>query len=423
MRIAINGMFWSQPTTGSGQYLHGLLKGLARLAPQHEYVLLLPSNDKQRTTDEDTEIGRSGEGETGRCGDRKTWRRKTQEARRRTTDDGRQTTDHEQLTTIRVPTPFDDRHEHFARLWFEQIGVPAAAARIGADLLHVPYAAPPLRSSVPVVATVHDIIWWVLPEYRGAPAAQAYFHLVAHAIRRTNHILADSEHSRRDIIAHLGCKPEQVTTVLLAADDQYHPINQAQAAAYVAERYDLRPPFIYNVSGVDVRKNTATLVCAFARMVRAGGPTATLALAGRPPNRRSPLFPDLDALIDELGIRQHVRRIDAPREDNPWLYAAATAFAWPSRYEGFGLPPLEAMACGTPTVVANASSLPEVVGDAALLIAPDDEPGWTQALWRLLADDRLRADLHRRGIERARQFSYERVAQETLAVYRRVVRR
>jgi glycosyltransferase involved in cell wall biosynthesis len=407
MRIAINGTFWPQPTTGSGQYLHGLIRGLLRLAPQHEYVLLVPTNDRVQ-----------GSGVRGQRANHET---PTADDGRRATDDEQLTTNHRQLTTCHIPTPFDGRHENVAKLWFEQIGVPSAAARLGADLLHVPYAAPPLHSSAPVVATVHDIIWWVLPEYRGAPVARAYFRLVARAIRRTKHILADSEHSRHDIITHLGCAPEQVTTVLLAADEQYKQIDQAQAEAYVAERYGLHPPYIYNVSGLDVRKNTATLVRAFARMLRAGGPTATLALAGRQPDPRSRLFPDIDALIDELDIRQHVRRIDAPREDNPWLYAAATAFAWPSRYEGFGLPPLEAMACGTPTAVANSSSLPEVVGDAALRIAPDDEPGWTQALWRLLADEHLRADLRQRGIERARQFSYERVARETLAVYEQVV--
>jgi glycosyltransferase involved in cell wall biosynthesis len=164
-----------------------------------------------------------------------------------------------------------------------------------------------------------------------------------------------------------------------------------------------------------------TLLRAWQRLRHAGGPAATLAIAGRALGADARLFPDIDALIAELGIADSIQRIDVPREDNLLLYNAATAFAYPSRYEGFGMPPLEAMACGTPAVVAAASSLPEVVGDAALLVAPDDVSAWASALWRLLSDATLRDDLRARGFERAARFSYERVARSTLDVYARVI--
>ncbi len=376
MRVAISGMFWGQPYTGSGQYLRGLIDGLVRVAPEHEYVVLVPQDAVGETVGGARLVG--------------------------------------------VSTPFDGRSANLAKLWFEQLGAPQAVARLGADLLHVPYAAPPLWGAVPVVTTVHDIIWRVLPEYRGGPAVRGYFALVARAIRRAAHVLADSEHSRRDIIAHLGCAPERVSTVLLAAREEFHPLDRAEAAAYVAERYGLRGPFIYYVGSREARKNLAVLVRAFARLRRSGGPPATLVLAGRPAGGDPQLFPDLDSLIDALGVRDAVRVIDASRGDNPRLYAAATLVAYPSRYEGFGLQPLEAMACGTPVVASDASSLPEVVGDAALLAPPDDIAAWTAALWRMLADLALREDLRAGGLARAASFSYDRVAAETLTIYRRV---
>src|SRR3954464_4564472 len=186
MRIAISGMFWNQPTVGSGQYLHGMLGELARVAPEHEYVLLLPADlDKRRPTTDDRRpeappvVGRR-------------W-------------------------SVVVPTPFDGRSKNFAKLWFEQIGVPLAATHLRADLLHVPYFAPPLRAAMPVVATVLDIIPLLLPEYRGGRAVRAYMRLVARAARRADHVIAISDDSRHAIIAHLGCAAEQVTTVPLAA--------------------------------------------------------------------------------------------------------------------------------------------------------------------------------------------------------------
>jgi glycosyltransferase involved in cell wall biosynthesis len=206
----------------------------------------------------------------------------------------------------------------------------------------------------------------------------------------------------------------------LAAGAQYRPLDRARAAACVAERYGLRGPFVYYVGGLDARKNVGTLVRAFGRLRRAGGPAATLVIAGRALGADRRLFPDLDALIAEEQLGESVRRIDVPHEDGPLLHAAATVFAFPSRYEGFGLPPLEALACGTPAVVADASSLPEVVGDAALRVPPDDVAGWAEALWRLLGDAALREELRRRGLARAAQFSYEQVARTTIEVYAEV---
>ncbi len=377
MRIAISGLFWGQPNVGSGQYLRGLLGGLARAAPEHELLLLVPGYQRGPELPGGLAAGR--------------------------------------LSIAGVPTPLDRRGGNLAKLWFEQVAAPAAAARLRADLLHVPYFAPPLRSRVPVVASVLDLIPLLLPEYRGGAKVRAYMRLVARAARQASQVIAISEDSRHDIIARLGCDPARVTTTPLAAGEQYRPVERA--TAQVAERYGLRGPLVYYVGGLDARKNLPVLLRAWARLRRAGGPPATLVLAGRALGGDPQLFPNLEPLIDALGVRESVARVDVPHADGPLLYSAASVFVYPSRYEGFGLPPLEAMACGAPAVVSDASSLPEVAGDAALLVHPDDEAGWAAAIWRLLADPRLHAELRRRGLERAAQFSYDRVARATLRVY------
>jgi glycosyltransferase involved in cell wall biosynthesis len=170
------------------------------------------------------------------------------------------------------------------------------------------------------------------------------------------------------------------------------------------------------VGGYDARKNVPTLLRAWGMLARQGV-SATLVLAGKALGGDPRLFPDIDALIAAEGIAGSVRRLDVPREDGPLLYAAATAAAYPSRYEGFGLPPLEAMRCGTPALVSSASSLPEVAGDAALLLDPDDPAAWAAALRDVLHDAALRERMRIRGFEQAARFSWRKVAEETATVY------
>jgi glycosyltransferase involved in cell wall biosynthesis len=385
VHILLNGTFWAQPLVGSGQYLHGLVRRLPRIAPHHRYTLLLPATHPP--------------GPPPPPG----------------------------VTTLTLRTPFDGRDKNLAKLWFEQVSIPQVT-RLLTDqrdtIVHVPYFAPPLRCGVPVITTVGDIIPLLLPEYRGGPHVRAYMALASHALRHTSHILTFSERSRWDIAAYFDISIQRISAILLAADERYTAQDRAAAAAQVATRYDLHAPFVYYVGGLDARKNVAGLIraCALLRQDQTWSQQPfTLAIAGRPLGGNSRLFPDLDRVIAETGTEECVRRIEVPHADGPLLYRACTIFAFPSRYEGFGLPPLEAMACGAPVVVSNASSLPEVVGEAAVTVPPDDVAGWAAALSRLLGDAALRDELRTRGMQRAGHFSWQRVAEETVQRYESVL--
>lgn len=407
MHVVISGMFWNQPTVGSGQYLHGLVGALPRVAPEHRYTLLVPAYQGAARQAHARPEGAAAAAASGIL---------TQPEGEAAAGEGA-SPDAPQVALHTVRTPFDGRDENLAKLWYEQVGAPLAAARLRGDVLHVPYFAPPLWAPLPVVATVLDIIPLRLPEYRRRPSVRAYVQLVARAARRTPQIIAISDHAWGEIIAYLRYPPERLTTVPLAPAPHFRP--QERAAELVAQRYGLERPFVYYVGGLDARKNVATLVRAFGRMRRSGAPPAMLAIAGRAAGTDAALFPDLDAVIADEGIGPLVRRIDVPWEDGPLLYSAATVFAYPSRYEGFGLPPLEALACGVPVVASCTSSLPEVVGDAGLLCDPHDPADIARQMAAVLDNPALAAQLREAGPRRAAQFSWRRTARETLAAYER----
>lgn len=386
INIILNANFWAQPTVGSGQYLHGLVRWLPAVAPQHRYTLLIPAASvPAQLPPLPPDI---------------------------------------QMLLIR--TPFDRQSDNLAKLWFEQIGVPQYVRLIARNsrtslppLLHVPYFAPPLHSVVATVTTIPDVIPLVLPEYRGGLHVQAYMRLVCRAVRQSNHVITFSAYSCTDIARTVQIPAARITPTLLAADERYRPAADPVAAQRVLrERYGIEPPFIYYVGGLDARKNVAILIRALA-ILRDQQVRVPLVIAGKPLGTSSRLFPDLDGLIAELDLHALVRRIHVPHDDGPLLYQVATVFAFPSRYEGFGLPPLEAMACGTPVVCSTASSLPEVVGDAALLADPDDPAAWAAALARLLGSAPQRRQRAQQGLRQAAQFTWRRVAEETLAIYAR----
>jgi glycosyltransferase involved in cell wall biosynthesis len=378
VRVAINAWFWEQSATGSGQYVRCLIRHLSTLREGLDIVLVAPR-------------GRAEEITEGAL---------PPQAR---------------VVGIRLPPGMPVA---LAKVWFEQLAFPRACAHLQANVAHVPYWAPPWRGRVPTVTTIHDLIPLLLPEYRGGALVRLYTGLVSAAARRAPLVLTDSEAARRDIIAHLGLEPTRVRAVPLAADSRFTPTPSSDDAA-VRARLGVPPRYVLYLGGFDVRKNLALALRACQHAAPAVGPDCPLVIAGRLPERDSRFTPDPRRLARELSFDPASVRFGAPSEaDKPALYRGAQVFLFPSRYEGFGLPPLEALACGTPVVGSHAAALPEVVGSGGLLFSPDDAAGMGAALAHVLSDPGLRNELGRRAIAQAARFSWERTARETLRAYR-----
>jgi glycosyltransferase involved in cell wall biosynthesis len=292
----------------------------------------------------------------------------------------------------------------------------------------VPYFASPLRTSTPTVVTVHDLIPMILPAYRGDLRVRLYTALVARAAKRAQAIITDSMASRDDVIRLLGIPEQRVHVVYLAAEERFRPDAEPDEGARLRAAYDLPGRFALYLGSYDQRRNLGALLRGFAaaarELERMGAEPPLLAMAGNLPCTDTPFRPDPRAMAVELGVEQYIRFIGrVSEEDKASLYRAAEFFCFPSRYEGFGLTPLEAMACGTPVIAADATSLPEIVGDGGILVDPDDVSGWAQALSSLWRDPDLVHRMRALALVQAATFSWARAARETHAVYHAVLGR
>lgn len=299
----------------------------------------------------------------------------------------------------------------FKRRFWEQVA-PNLVGRY--DVLHFPYDSCVAWKRGKFVATVHDVkpLIFGSGEKRNGWNVNRLIEqiLVGDRSRQMDHVLTDSRSSRRDIIARLGMPAERVTVVYPGVErDRFIPLERMDSSAPAR-------PYVLCVAGADPTKNVGTLIEAFGRLPESLRGSHDLVLAGDFRRRR-----DLYELVRRLGIEpQTVFTGVISDERLVELYQKARLFVFPSLYEGFGFPVLEAMACGCPVISSNASSLPEVTGDAALLVDPQDVGELSRQMERVLADGALREALKQRGLDRAAQFSWDRTARETVAVYRRV---
>jgi glycosyltransferase involved in cell wall biosynthesis len=376
MHIAFNGWFWDQPNTGSGQYTRRLLHNLRRIAPDLQMTLVLPS----RITSPD-----------------------------------------DLPPNVNVVTAFGP-NSNPGKVAFEQISYPRAVARVHADIAHVPYWGSPLRSPARLVTSVLDVIPLALPEYAAGFGPRLYTSLVTATARGSAHILTLSDAAKADIVKYLDVPADMVTPTYLAADENYHPRLGSERDEAVRQKYDLPDRFVLYLGGFDVRKQVNQLLLAYTYVGPGMGEEIPLVIGGRAPEWGTSVFPDLPKYAADLKVTNWVRWIGYVDEaDKPSLYRLADVFIYPSHYEGFGLPVLEAMASGTPVVANEVSSIPEIVGDAAYLVPDGDARAMGAAIIGLLLQEPLHESLENQGLARATAFSWRRTARETLDVYERVM--
>lgn len=307
----------------------------------------------------------------------------------------------------------------------EHLLVPSLLRRARADLYHAPYYVRPYAGlPCPSVVTLYDVIPHRFPGEVSRRARLLFDLLTRLSIRASRQVIAISASARADLAATYGIPAERIAVTPLAADARFRP-QPAQAIAALRAKYGLPERYVLSLASNKPHKNLPRLVEAWAQLC-ARQPstgdqlTTQLIIAGH----WDPRYPEARRVVAERRLEEVVRFIPGVAEgDLPALYSGATVFAFPSLYEGFGLPPLEAMACGAPVLCGNTSSLPEVVGDAALMVDPASIAGIASGLERLLDDGALRAALRAAGLERAAAFSWRRTAEATLVVYRRAAGR
>lgn len=377
LTIALNDRPLRRPKTGVGHYIQELMRWLPVVAPQHAYLGFVSQLPGYRQSLRGQEPGPEA------------------------AEDG------ERTPPRRLPW------------WMRRLaqGTYDAAFRIATRVRHCDVYHEPnniaIPSHVPTVTTVHDMSVVRHPEWHPSDRVAWYKRNFDASIRRTRHCICPSDFTKRELVSLAGVEPESITVIPLAPRATFRPQSQEAVAAWRA-RVGLPNPYFLFVGTFEPRKNIETVLAAYSKLPPAVRHRYPLVLAG--PSGWG--MTSLDQRASELGIKSSVVPLGYVSDGELAVaYSAARALVWPSWYEGFGLPPLECMACGTPVITSNVASLPEVVGDAAILVDPADADSLTTAMERIADDTKVAEDLAGRGVARAAQFTWRRCTEAHVGVY------
>ncbi|MGD1992853.1 MAG: glycosyltransferase family 1 protein, partial [Anaerolineae bacterium] len=367
MRIGVDYTAAVRQGAGIGRYTRELVGALLALDSPHDYVLFAASGGLDSQPD-DLDLGRRAH-----------------------------------LRTV----PLSD--EWLARLWHRaRLPIPVELVTGRVDLFYSPdFVLPPTLPGARTVLTVHDLSFLHYPDHFVPKLVRYLSRVVPRSVARADRVLADSEATRADLIRLMDVAPEKVTVLYSGVDPRFRPLPEPGERERLTAQYGIGPrPYVLSVGTLQPRKNYLHLIRAFSQL----SGDVELVIAGG----RGWLY---EEVLAEAERRERVQVLGfVPDADLPALYRGAALFAFPSFYEGFGLPVLEAMACGVPVVCSNVSSLPEIAGQAALLVDPHDEVALAEAVYRGLTDEDLRKELVTQGLERADGFTWERAARQLLGV-------
>jgi len=375
MNIIYNARFLNLPDTGIGRYFVNLLREIPPAAPENRYTLV---------TEKETDLQLHG---------LDSW-----------------------FVHKVIPRREIFIHKDLKKTWWEQVQFRRFVHSSPDSIVHIPYGAPYYLKKNRIVLTVHDLAPLVFSTQQSGRAGvydRYYLKLLVPALKNADCIIVDSEYTKKEIVRILGCPADKIIVVYLAAGEHFKCSDPEEARELVRTKYGLQKEYILYIGDASFRKNLPGLVDAYAGLPRNLRDKYDLVLCGTAKksqtlrDRAARLEPDRIRFPGFIGIG-----------DMPAVYSAASLFVFPTIYEGFGLPPLEAMSCGTPVVSSIYSSVPEVVGDAGLLIDTKSADALKDAITRVLTDETLHGELIEKGLERAKTFSWKKTARETLDVYK-----
>ena len=307
----------------------------------------------------------------------------------------------------------------WARILWEQVNLPFILKKSDVDIMHFPdYAMPVVFEGIPSIITVHDLSFRVYPETFSKGKLYTKLLLIKPSLKKARRIIADSHSTRKDLLEYYQVPENKIEVIPIGVNRQFfRPMAEEEVLEYCRLKNNLETGYILYVGTLEPRKNITALIKAFSLLKQDYKLSRKLVIAGG----KGWLFEEIFRLVESLNLNQDVIFTGyVPDAELPLLYNGAGVFVYPSLYEGFGLPPLEAMACGTPVVTSSVSSVPEVVGDAGLMVEPLNVEALSEAIYRVLNDPQLAAELSAKGIERAQKFSWAETARKTLAVYEEV---